>query len=98
VQEALRLAQHDGAMRHLPRAFALVRLVMLRFEQGQIGEAKDLLSRSLDILDKSNAAANGRFRRAEQLGNGVRARAAVATGKTNSRTGARDRSACPWRR
>jgi serine/threonine protein kinase/Flp pilus assembly protein TadD len=54
LQEALRLAQHDGAM-SIATGHSLWSLGMLRFEQGQIGEAKDLYLRSLDILDKSNA-------------------------------------------
>jgi serine/threonine protein kinase/Flp pilus assembly protein TadD len=54
LQEALRLAQHDGAM-SIATGHSLWSLGMLRFELGQIGEAKDLYLRSLDILDKSHA-------------------------------------------
>jgi serine/threonine protein kinase/Tfp pilus assembly protein PilF len=55
LQEALRLAQHDAGATSVAAGHAIWSLGMLRFEQGQIGEAKDLYLRSLDILDKSHA-------------------------------------------
>jgi serine/threonine protein kinase/Tfp pilus assembly protein PilF len=55
LQEALRLAQHDAGAMSVATGHALWSLGMLRFERGQIGEAKDLYLRSLDILDKSHA-------------------------------------------
>ena len=55
LQEALRLAQHDAGAMSIATGHSLWSLGMLRFEQGQIGEAKDLYLRSLDILDKSRA-------------------------------------------
>jgi serine/threonine protein kinase/Flp pilus assembly protein TadD len=55
LQEALHLAQHDAGATSIATGHALWSLGMLRFEQGQIGEAKDLYVRSLDILDKSHA-------------------------------------------
>jgi tetratricopeptide (TPR) repeat protein len=55
LQEALRLAQHDAGSTSIATAHALWSLGMLRFERGQIGEAKDLYLRSLDILDRSHA-------------------------------------------
>ena len=55
LQEALRLAQHDAGAMSVATGHALWSLGMLRFERGQISEAKDLYVRSLDILDKSHA-------------------------------------------
>jgi serine/threonine protein kinase len=55
LQEALRLAQHDTGAISIATGHSLWSLGMLRFEQGQIGEAKDLYLRSLDILNKSHA-------------------------------------------
>jgi eukaryotic-like serine/threonine-protein kinase len=55
LQEALRLAQHDAGATSIATAHALWSLGMLRFERGQIGEAKDLYLRSLEILDRSRA-------------------------------------------
>jgi eukaryotic-like serine/threonine-protein kinase len=55
LQEALRLAQRDAGAMSVATGHSLWSLGMLRFEQGQIGEAKDLYLRSLDILDKSRA-------------------------------------------
>jgi serine/threonine protein kinase/Flp pilus assembly protein TadD len=55
LQEALRLAQQDTGAMSIATGHSLWSLGMLRFEQGQIGEAKDLYVRSLDILNKSHA-------------------------------------------
>jgi serine/threonine protein kinase len=55
LQEALRLAQHESGAMSVAAGHALWSLGMLRSEQGQIGEAKDLYLRSLEILDKSHA-------------------------------------------
>jgi serine/threonine protein kinase/Tfp pilus assembly protein PilF len=55
LQEALRLAQHDAGATSIATAHALWSLGMLRFERGQISEAKDLYLRSLEILDRSRA-------------------------------------------
>ena len=55
LQEALRLAQNDAGAMSVATGHALWSLGMLRFERGQVSEAKDLYIRSLDILDKSKA-------------------------------------------
>jgi serine/threonine protein kinase/Flp pilus assembly protein TadD len=55
LQEALRLAQHDAGAMSIATGHALWSLGMLRFERGQIEDAKELYVRSLDILEKSSA-------------------------------------------
>jgi serine/threonine protein kinase/Tfp pilus assembly protein PilF len=54
-QEALHLAQRETGATSVATGHALWSLGMLRFEQGRIGEAKDLYIRSLGILDRSQA-------------------------------------------
>jgi serine/threonine protein kinase/Tfp pilus assembly protein PilF len=55
LQEALHLAQTDFGARSLESAHALWALGMLRFEQGQYSQSKDLCIRSLAILEQSSA-------------------------------------------
>jgi eukaryotic-like serine/threonine-protein kinase len=55
LQEALHLAQTDSGARSLESGRALWSLGMLRQEQGQYSQAKDLYIRSLAILEQSSA-------------------------------------------
>jgi eukaryotic-like serine/threonine-protein kinase len=55
LQEALHLAQNNFGATSLESGHALWELGMLRLQQSQNGEAKDLYIRSLDILEKSSA-------------------------------------------
>jgi eukaryotic-like serine/threonine-protein kinase len=55
LQEALRLAQNNFGAASLESGHALWELGMLRLQQSQNGEAKDLYIRSLAILETSNA-------------------------------------------
>jgi serine/threonine protein kinase len=55
LQEALHLAQTDSGARSLESGRALWNLGMLRSEQGQYSQAKDLYIRSLAILEQSSA-------------------------------------------
>ena len=55
LQEALHLAQSDSGARSLESGRALWNLGMLRSEQGQYSQAKDLYIRSLAILEQSSA-------------------------------------------
>ncbi len=55
LQEALRLAETDFGARSLESAHALWNLGLLRHEQGQYSQAKDLYIRSLAILEQKAA-------------------------------------------
>jgi eukaryotic-like serine/threonine-protein kinase len=55
LQEALHLAQNNFGAASSESGHALWELGMLRLQQGQNGEAKDLFVRSLGILETSNA-------------------------------------------
>jgi tetratricopeptide (TPR) repeat protein len=55
LQEALHLAQNNFGAASLESGHALWELGMLRLQQGQNAEAKDLYIRSLRILEASNA-------------------------------------------
>lgn len=55
LQEALHLAQNNAGAASVASGHALWALGMLRFQQGQLGEAKDLYIRSLGILQRSQA-------------------------------------------
>jgi eukaryotic-like serine/threonine-protein kinase len=55
LQEALHLAQSDFGARSIESGRSLWSLGMLRHQQGQFIEAKDLYVRSLDILESSSA-------------------------------------------
>jgi eukaryotic-like serine/threonine-protein kinase len=55
LQEALHLAQNNFGAASLESGHTLWELGMLRLQQGQNGEAKDLFTRSLGILEQSNA-------------------------------------------
>ena len=55
LQEALHLSQTDFGARSLESGRSLWSLGMLRHEQGQFSQAKDLYIRSLDILESSSA-------------------------------------------
>ncbi len=55
LQEALRLAQNNFGATSLESGHALWELGMLRQQQGQDGEARDLYIHSLGILETSNA-------------------------------------------
>jgi serine/threonine protein kinase/Tfp pilus assembly protein PilF len=55
LQEALHLAQNNFGAASLESGHALWELGMLRLQQSQNGEAKDLLIRSLGILETGNA-------------------------------------------
>src|SRR5208282_2964033 len=53
LREALHLAETDFGARSLESAHALWSLGLLRHEQGQYSQAKDLYIRSLAILEQS---------------------------------------------
>jgi serine/threonine protein kinase len=55
LQDALHLAQTDFGARSLQSGHALWALGMLRYEQGQSSQAKDLFIQSLGILQSSSA-------------------------------------------
>jgi tetratricopeptide (TPR) repeat protein len=55
LQEALHLAQKNTGASSVESGHALWALGMLRYQQGQVGEAKNLYIRSLGILDRSQA-------------------------------------------
>jgi serine/threonine protein kinase len=55
LQRALHVAQSVGGTTSVETGHALWALGMLRYQQGQIGQAKDLYLRSLDILHASRA-------------------------------------------
>jgi eukaryotic-like serine/threonine-protein kinase len=55
LQQALHLAQSDAGTTSVETGHALWALGMLRYQQGQIGQAKDLYLRSLDVLRSSRA-------------------------------------------
>src|SRR5271167_862987 len=55
LQEALHLAETDFGATSLESGHALWNLGMLRQEQGQYSQAKDLYTRSLTILERSSA-------------------------------------------
>jgi serine/threonine protein kinase/Flp pilus assembly protein TadD len=57
LQEALHLAQTDFGAKSLESGHSLWSLGMLRNQQGQYSQAKDLYIRSLAILDQSSAPA-----------------------------------------
>jgi eukaryotic-like serine/threonine-protein kinase len=56
LQEALRLAQSSDGASSPKAGHALWTLGMLRFQQGRLGEAKDLYLHSLGILERSQAS------------------------------------------
>jgi eukaryotic-like serine/threonine-protein kinase len=56
LQEALHLSQHEFGAKSLQSGRALWALGMLRYQQGRIGESKDLYVRSLGILGAANAS------------------------------------------
>jgi serine/threonine-protein kinase len=55
LQEALHISQADFGARSLQSGRSLWSLGMLRHQQGQFSQAKDLYIRSLDTLEKSSA-------------------------------------------
>jgi serine/threonine protein kinase/Tfp pilus assembly protein PilF len=55
LQQALHLAQKDAGARSLESGHALWALGILRYQQGQLGDAKDLYLRSLGILESTHA-------------------------------------------
>jgi serine/threonine protein kinase/tetratricopeptide (TPR) repeat protein len=55
LQQALHLAQNNSGAKSLDSAHALWALGMLRQQQGQLSEAKDLYVQSLNILDAAHA-------------------------------------------
>jgi eukaryotic-like serine/threonine-protein kinase len=55
LQEALHLAQNNAGANSLQSGHALWQLGMLRYQQGQLGEAKNLYIRSLRNLETSQA-------------------------------------------
>jgi len=55
LQEALHLSQTDFGAKSLESGHSLWSLGMLRYQQGQLSQAKDLYSRGLSILQSSSA-------------------------------------------
>ena len=55
LQQALHLAQKDAGARSVETGHALWALGILRYQQGQLGDAKELYLRSLGILESARA-------------------------------------------